>query len=72
VVATGAAVGLHGFVRLHVPHLDVVDVVEHGRSTVPIRAGLLVERADGIVTLALGGPPHPAAAHETAAAFEPA
>ena len=32
VVATGTAVRLHGFVRLHVPDLDVVAVVKHGRS----------------------------------------
>jgi hypothetical protein len=32
VVATWAAIDLRGFVRLHVPYLDVVDVVKHGRS----------------------------------------
>jgi len=32
VVATGTAVRLHCFVRLHVPDLDVVAVVKHGRS----------------------------------------
>ena len=31
VVATGTAVGLHGLVGLHVPDLDVVAVVKHGR-----------------------------------------
>ncbi len=30
VVAAGTAIRLHGLVRLHVPDLDVVDVVEHG------------------------------------------
>jgi hypothetical protein len=32
VVAAGTAIRLHGLVRLHVPDLDVVDVVTHGRS----------------------------------------
>jgi hypothetical protein len=32
VVATGTAIRLDGLVRLHVPDLDVVDVVKHGRS----------------------------------------
>jgi hypothetical protein len=32
VIATGTAIRLDGLVRLHVPNLDVVDVVEHGPS----------------------------------------
>ncbi len=32
VIATGTSICLDGLVRLHVPHLDVIDVVEHGRS----------------------------------------
>jgi hypothetical protein len=32
VVATGTSIRLRSLVRLHVPDLDVIDVVEHGRS----------------------------------------
>jgi hypothetical protein len=32
VVATGTAIRLHSLVRLHMPDLDVVEVVKHGHS----------------------------------------
>ena len=61
VVAAGAAVALLGLVRLHVPHVDTAigfrpAVRAHGPVTVPPVDGLLVERADGIVTLTINRP----------------
>ena len=61
VVAAGAAIFLFGLVRLHVPHLDVVArfrpaVRSHTPTTVTVMEGLLVHRADGIVTLTIDRP----------------
>ena len=61
VVAAGAAVALLGFVRLHVAHVDTAvgfrpAVRAHAPVTVPPVDGLLVERADGIVTLTINRP----------------
>ena len=61
VVAAGAPVALLGFVRLDVAHVDSAvglrpAVRTHAPVTVPPVDGLLVERADGIVTLTINRP----------------